>query len=219
MLFIRHEVTVFLTVTLWPHMSLPRYTHTQTHTHVRKSSRIGRRKEKTKMQIQGIYPENTFFFGNMFLWLKLLLLKANEPKQYVIQELRPQMSRAGIQFKRSNALHFEKWRSKLRITYEIIPEPVLWCFFVEMRGVVIWASTSPSTHSLTHSHTLVQYKSMAWGLGLPFKAFILTCVSALCPTKMCSASPVFPLFKKEVRLNSVVLEVLHINTLDRLNDW
>lgn len=45
----------------------------------------------------------------------------------------------------------------------------------------------------THLCTLVQYQSRASGLGLLSEAFILTCMSVLCLSKMCSASPVFPL--------------------------
>lgn len=59
-----------------------------------------------------------------------------------------------------------------------------------------------ATHTRTHTYTL-QCTRRASRLGLHSGAFILTWMSVLCLSKMCSASPVFPLqIGSQIKLSS-----------------
>ena len=58
-------------------------------------------------------------------------------------------------------------------------------------------------HTYTCVYTLVQCIGRATRLRLDSKSFILTCMSVLCPSKMCSALPVFSLqIGSQIKLSS-----------------
>lgn len=95
-------------------------------------------------------------------------------------------------------LHYKERKKNPKTFWFNRSRNVLSCPCMEMRVVVIWSPTSPfffalRTHTHTHSYTLEQYIGRTSGFRLHSGAFILTCMSALCLSKMCSASPVFSL--------------------------
>lgn len=89
---------------------------------------------------------------------------------------------------------------------------------MEMRVAVIWPPTSPSPHTHSHTHTcLFSAQAERWGSGSsPERLFWLARLLYVC--RKCVPPRQFPPFKWEVRLNLVVVEVVDVNTLDRLND-